>query len=87
MSLVTTTLQKMGQVSLGVRVRRDIGVDEEETNFPWNTSSAGVRDYIHVVDLAKGHIAALKKLKEQCGCRVGSRERRQGGAGWNPGRR
>lgn len=37
--------------------------------------SAGVRDYIHVVDLAKGHIAALKKLKEQCGCRVGSQER------------
>ena len=24
----------------------------------------GVRDYIHVVDLAKGHIAALKKLSE-----------------------
>lgn len=34
-------------------------------------SSAGVRDYIHVVDLAKGHIAALKKLKENCGCKVG----------------
>lgn len=33
--------------------------------------SAGVRDYIHVVDLAKGHIAALKKLKEGCGCKVG----------------
>lgn len=31
---------------------------------------AGVRDYIHVVDLAKGHIAALKKLKENCGCKV-----------------
>ncbi|XP_027697135.1 UDP-glucose 4-epimerase isoform X2 [Vombatus ursinus] len=30
----------------------------------------GVRDYIHVVDLAKGHITALKKLKEQCGCRI-----------------
>jgi UDP-glucose 4-epimerase len=27
----------------------------------------GVRDYIHVVDLAKGHIAALKKLKEDPG--------------------
>jgi UDP-glucose 4-epimerase len=24
----------------------------------------GVRDYIHVVDLAKGHIAALKKMNE-----------------------
>ncbi|XP_054652872.1 UDP-glucose 4-epimerase isoform X5 [Dunckerocampus dactyliophorus] len=30
----------------------------------------GVRDYIHVVDLAKGHIAALKKLKDNCGCKV-----------------
>ncbi|NXU77671.1 GALE epimerase, partial [Oreotrochilus melanogaster] len=30
----------------------------------------GVRDYIHVVDLAKGHIAALKKLKEDCGCKI-----------------
>lgn len=32
--------------------------------------SLGVRDYIHVVDLAKGHIAALKKLKDSCGCKV-----------------
>lgn len=35
-------------------------------------SLAGVRDYIHIVDLAKGHIAALKKLKENCGCKVGN---------------
>ena len=27
----------------------------------------GVRDYIHVVDLAKGHVAALKKLQEGAG--------------------
>ncbi len=27
----------------------------------------GVRDYIHVVDLAKGHIAALNKLSTNCG--------------------
>lgn len=27
----------------------------------------GIRDYIHVVDLAKGHLAALKKLNENCG--------------------
>lgn len=27
----------------------------------------GVRDYIHIVDLAKGHLAALKKLRENCG--------------------
>lgn len=28
----------------------------------------GVRDYIHVVDLAKGHVAAIKKLLTNCGC-------------------
>jgi len=28
----------------------------------------GVRDYIHVVDLAKGHIAAVKKLNTNPGC-------------------
>jgi UDP-glucose 4-epimerase len=28
----------------------------------------GVRDYIHIVDLALGHIAALKKFEEKPGC-------------------
>ena len=35
----------------------------------------GVRDYIHVVDLARGHVAALKKLEENCGefvCNLGA---------------
>ena len=35
----------------------------------------GVRDYIHVVDLAKGHVAALKKLAAGCGlfvCNLGT---------------
>ena len=32
---------------------------------------SGVRDYIHVVDLALGHVAALKKMmKEDCGFKV-----------------
>lgn len=30
----------------------------------------GVRDYIHVVDLALGHVAAVKKLDEKCGLKV-----------------
>lgn len=30
----------------------------------------GVRDYIHVVDLAKGHLAALDYLKSAVGCHV-----------------
>lgn len=34
----------------------------------YNTSDGtGVRDYIHVVDLAKGHVAAMKKLKDGSG--------------------
>ena len=32
--------------------------------------SAGVRDYIHVVDLAAGHVVAIKKFDENCGCKV-----------------
>lgn len=35
----------------------------------------GVRDYIHVVDLAKGHVAALRKLEKNCGlfvCNLGT---------------
>lgn len=30
----------------------------------------GVRDYIHVVDLAKGHLCALKKLRTNCGLKI-----------------
>ena len=30
----------------------------------------GVRDYIHVVDLARGHVAALKKIEENAGCKI-----------------
>ena len=30
----------------------------------------GVRDYIHVVDLAKGHVKALKAIEENCGVSV-----------------
>lgn len=30
----------------------------------------GVRDYVHVDDLAEGHIAALKKLNENCGLKA-----------------
>ena len=30
----------------------------------------GVRDYIHVVDLAKGHVKALDRIKEKCGLAV-----------------
>jgi UDP-glucose 4-epimerase len=35
----------------------------------------GIRDYIHVVDLARGHVAALRKLAGKCGefvCNLGT---------------
>ena len=44
----------------------------DDYNTPDGT---GVRDYIHVVDLAKGHVAALKKLDTGCGlfvCNLGT---------------
>ena len=42
----------------------------------WPThDGTGMRDYIHVMDLAEGHVAALKKLAENCGlfvCNLGT---------------
>ncbi len=40
---------------------KEIGVFGNDYPTPDGT---GVRDYIHVVDLAKGHVAAIEKLKE-----------------------
>lgn len=31
---------------------------------------AGVRDYLHITDLAKGHIAAMSKVKDSAGFKV-----------------
>ncbi len=37
----------------------------------YNThDGTGVRDYIHVVDLALGHVKAVKKLKSKCGLKI-----------------
>lgn len=43
---------------------KELSVFGDDYNTPDGT---GVRDYIHVVDLAKGHIKALEKLKTNCG--------------------
>ena len=43
---------------------KELSVFGNDYNTPDGT---GVRDYIHVVDLAKGHIKALDKLKTNCG--------------------
>lgn len=44
-----------------------LGVFGNDYNTPDGT---GVRDYIHVVDLAKGHVKALKKIEENSGVSI-----------------
>ena len=53
------------QVAVGKRP--ELGVFGNDYDTPDGT---GVRDYIHVVDLAKGHVAALKAIERNCGCAV-----------------
>ncbi|KAL4236311.1 hypothetical protein ACF0H5_004698 [Mactra antiquata] len=55
----------ISQVAVGRR--NELTVYGNDYDTPDKT---GVRDYIHVVDLAQGHVAALKKLTEGCGCKV-----------------
>ena len=50
------------QVAVGKRP--ELGIFGDDYNTPDGT---GVRDYIHVVDLARGHVKALKKIKENAG--------------------
>lgn len=44
-----------------------VGVFGNDYDTPDGT---GVRDYIHVVDLARGHVKALEKIKEKAGVKV-----------------
>ena len=46
---------------------KELGVFGNDYDTPDGT---GVRDYIHVVDLAKGHVKALKKIDEKCGLKI-----------------
>ncbi|MBQ7358877.1 MAG: UDP-glucose 4-epimerase GalE [Lachnospiraceae bacterium] len=50
------------QVAVGKRP--ELGIFGNDYNTPDGT---GVRDYIHVVDLADGHVKALKKVQENAG--------------------
>ncbi|CAF4791256.1 unnamed protein product, partial [Rotaria sp. Silwood2] len=41
------------------------------TDTDYDTSDrTGVRDYIHVVHFATGHITCMKKFKENCGLQI-----------------
>ena len=46
---------------------KELGVFGDDYDTPDGT---GVRDYIHVVDLAIGHVKALKKIEENAGLKV-----------------
>lgn len=46
---------------------KELGVFGNDYDTPDGT---GVRDYIHVVDLAKGHVKALKKIEEKAGLKI-----------------
>jgi len=52
----------IAQVAVGKLEKLHVYGDDYPT-----PDGTGVRDYIHVVDLAKGHVAALKKLETKCG--------------------
>ncbi len=45
----------------------ELGVFGNDYDTPDGT---GVRDYIHVVDLAEGHVKALKKIEEKAGLKI-----------------
>ena len=53
------------QVAVGKRA--ELGVFGDDYDTPDGT---GVRDYIHVVDLACGHVKAIEALKRKCGLAI-----------------
>lgn len=58
-------LPYVAQVAVGKL--KEVGVFGNDYPTPDGT---GVRDYIHVVDLAKGHVAALDQIKHNAGLKV-----------------
>lgn len=58
------------QVAVGKRPELNVFGNDYDTH-----DGTGVRDYIHVVDLALGHVCALSKIDEKCGlfvCNLGT---------------
>ena len=53
------------QVAVGKRDHLNVFGNDYDTH-----DGTGVRDYIHVVDLALGHVKALNKIKENCGLKI-----------------
>ena len=55
----------IAQVAVGKLERLNVFGDDYDT-----PDGTGVRDYIHVVDLAKGHVKAVKKLADKDGVSI-----------------
>ncbi len=55
----------ISQVAIGKLEKLSIFGDDYPTK-----DGTGVRDYIHVVDLAKGHLSALDYINHQTGCHI-----------------
>ncbi len=53
------------QVAVGKRDHLNVFGNDYDTH-----DGTGVRDYIHVVDLAVGHVKALKKIEEKAGLKI-----------------
>ena len=53
------------QVAVGRREQLSVFGDDYDT-----PDGTGVRDYIHVVDLSRGHVAAMEYTAGHCGCEV-----------------
>ena len=53
------------QTAIGIR--KELGVFGNDYDTPDGT---GVRDYIHVCDLASGHVAALQAIDRKCGLAI-----------------
>ena len=53
------------QTAIGIREKLSVFGDDYDT-----PDGTGVRDYIHVVDLAIGHVKALKKIQEKSGVSI-----------------
>lgn len=53
------------QVAIGKRKELGVFGNDYDTH-----DGTGVRDYIHVVDLAVGHVAALQAIRRQCGLAI-----------------
>ena len=58
----------ISQVAVGGHEK--VKVYGNDYNTKDRKDGTGVRDYIHVIDLAQGHVAALNKLEQGCGYKV-----------------